>query len=98
MESIPVTFLCAIHRAFGDFERDGVIVDAPDDSFMSKFVIDSYTAGLRELTVIPLDELPDKPGLYRYDGIATPAEHTWITDYYEFTGEFAPIQRCIDFI
>lgn len=112
MESIPVTFLCAIHREFGPYDKDGVIIDAPKDGFISEMINSGVGPGLFDATGLSGDFIPDKPGLYRYDGVAIPADHPHVEDYFELTGKFTPIatlpddwyktapsnQRCIGFI
>lgn len=95
-EQIPVTFLCAIHRSFGFLESDGVIIDAPKGSYINDLVEDHSGIGLFEISGLHGVDIPDKPGLYRYDGIATPINKPHIGSFHQrkhhrFTGKFTPI-------
>ena len=89
MSDIPVIFLCAIHRDFGDLKSDGVIIDAPSGGFIDELAKNELSVGLYDLTAI--SNIPERLGLYRYEGIAKLKDHPHAEDYYEFKGKFIPI-------
>ncbi len=100
-EQIPVTFLCAVSvPLFG--ERQALILDMPRNGFVERQSIrsgyDVYSLLSRfsekDYEFHPDREtlIPDRAGLYRYDGTAIrDRDDEQFGDYWKHDGKFTPI-------
>lgn len=67
----PVKFLCAISRKFGIPGPSGLIIDAPEYSFIDSQIDADCHPIVEDHVDTPL---PSQPGLYEFRGTADPKE------------------------